>query len=529
MADNVYRGDAKDVSQVQTFTITGNDVTTTYKVTMNGKVISVIGNAGGASDTATDLKTALAATSISEFYEAVWTVGTATITATARTAGIPFTFTVSVSGGAGTIGSIATTTSSSGKWHIDDATNWTRGNLPQHTCIAPVQSAAAAAAGGSLTNGTTYYWVVTATNSNGETVVSNERSLAIVTPNLTATLAWAAVTGATGYKVYRSTAAGTYGATSLVTTISSGSTLTYNDTGTALTSGTPPVSSTALADVVYFQNCTVDARYGLTALAAVTPDKVYIDASYTGSIGLSDYNSNGNYREYRQRALQFNGCTNGVFIGKGNGSGSGQVRLDFQSTVAANISVEGTGSPSSQNVKALMLQGSHASNQLNTTKGSIGLATQAGETANFPTIRVGSEQSVTNDVDMYIGAGCSTVTTLTQNGGRIVSEASITTHVKTAGDFAILGTATPGTVTNDGGIYDWRSSGTMTAGTFRGDSSKLDCSHDPRTKTATALTVTNGATLHDPLKVLTSLAYTTDAKSLAKANLGNAPYTLTRS
>lgn len=72
-----------------------------------------------------------------------------------------------------------------------------------------------------VTNGTTYYYVVTATNADGESGYSNEASATPQAPapsaptTLTATagnvqvaLSWTAVTGATGYKVYRSTTAG---------------------------------------------------------------------------------------------------------------------------------------------------------------------------------------------------------------------------------------------------------------------------------------------------------------------------------
>lgn len=113
----------------------------------------------------------------------------------------------------------------------------------------PVQSATSLAAGGTLSEASTYYYVVTATTALGETVKSNEQSATPAGGNDKAVLTWVAVTGATGYKIYRSTTAATYGATSLLTTIGSGATVTYTDTGTALTTGTPPGSSTAAIPV----------------------------------------------------------------------------------------------------------------------------------------------------------------------------------------------------------------------------------------------------------------------------------------
>jgi hypothetical protein len=117
-------------------------------------------------------------------------------------------------------------------------------NLTGAVLAAPVQSAlATATTGGTITSGT-YYYKVTALQSTGETVGSNEMS--IVVPATTATnsntVTWAAVSGATGYKVYRGITAG--GENRLVTTIGSGATVTYTDTGAATTAGTPPVVNT---------------------------------------------------------------------------------------------------------------------------------------------------------------------------------------------------------------------------------------------------------------------------------------------
>lgn len=88
--------------------------------------------------------------------------------------------------------------------------------------------------GGSFAAGT-YFYVVTALNAGGETVGSNEMSAGVAATS-TVTLSWAAVPGATSYRVYRGTVNGgenvffTTSSTSLV------------DTGTAGTSGVPPQS-----------------------------------------------------------------------------------------------------------------------------------------------------------------------------------------------------------------------------------------------------------------------------------------------
>lgn len=95
-----------------------------------------------------------------------------------------------------------------------------------------------------LANGTTYYFAVKATNPGGDSAYSNEISampqvsapsaptgVTAAGGNAKVTLNWNSVTGATGYKIYQSTAPGSYGA-ALATT---GSACTYEATG--LTNG----------------------------------------------------------------------------------------------------------------------------------------------------------------------------------------------------------------------------------------------------------------------------------------------------
>jgi hypothetical protein len=93
---------------------------------------------------------------------------------------------------------------------------------------------ATAGTGGTFTAGTKY-WVVTAINAAGETLASNEVSATLVA-NGTQVLNWSAISGSTGFKVYRGTAPGAENI--LVTTTAV--VATYTDTGTAGTTGYPP-------------------------------------------------------------------------------------------------------------------------------------------------------------------------------------------------------------------------------------------------------------------------------------------------
>lgn len=97
--------------------------------------------------------------------------------------------------------------------------------------------------GGTLAAGT-YYYVVTALFAAGESTRSNELSVVTTGTTSSNTVTWTAVSGATGYRVYRGTSAGgenTYFAVGAVTS--------FVDTGGAGTAGTPPATSTLINTV----------------------------------------------------------------------------------------------------------------------------------------------------------------------------------------------------------------------------------------------------------------------------------------
>ena len=72
---------------------------------------------------------------------------------------------------------------------------------------APVQGAISTTLTGGTLPAATYYYVITALNAFGETLASNEMSIATTGATSKIQVTWAAVAGATGFKVYRGTAA----------------------------------------------------------------------------------------------------------------------------------------------------------------------------------------------------------------------------------------------------------------------------------------------------------------------------------
>lgn len=111
-----------------------------------------------------------------------------------------------------------------------------------------VVTSAVPVAGGALTAGT-YKYYVTAINANGETTKSNEVSGTTSAGNLTLTVTWTAVTGATGYKIYRTAAGGLTDSELLLTTV--GLVTTYNDTAVGSPAGAFPTTNTATTPGTY--------------------------------------------------------------------------------------------------------------------------------------------------------------------------------------------------------------------------------------------------------------------------------------
>jgi hypothetical protein len=113
----------------------------------------------------------------------------------------------------------------------------------------PVQAAlATATTGGTITAGT-YRYVVTALNAAGETIASNEQTIVTTGATSTVTVTWGAVTGATGYKLYKTAAGGATGTELLYKTV--GLVVSDIDTAPGAPSGALPTVNTAANPGVY--------------------------------------------------------------------------------------------------------------------------------------------------------------------------------------------------------------------------------------------------------------------------------------
>ena len=88
----------------------------------------------------------------------------------------------------------------------------------------------------------TYYYRATALNGQGETTGCLEVSAVVDEATKKVTLTWTKPSGATGYKIYRSTSQGVYTTPVLRATL--GDVATYDDTGGAVGAGAPPAANT---------------------------------------------------------------------------------------------------------------------------------------------------------------------------------------------------------------------------------------------------------------------------------------------
>lgn len=487
MASIYWTGGAPAVAQVQSFAFAGTWETDDYiKITIGSKTVYVVAGSATTTTVIDNVVTAWNALSSSvypEFAEITASRSSSNLLLTADTAGKPFTATLTPlesdlsAAGANTIGggTTATTgtvsTATSGPYDVSIAANWSGGAIPVGAiAAAPVQSAASAISGGTLTDTSTFYWVVTAINANGETVKSNERNLTIAAPNQTATISWAAVTNATSYKVYRGTAAGTYGATSLVASTTA---LTLNDTGAALSSGTPPVSSTAIGDTVTIDKEGARLRYNLDQSTISLASRRIVARDV--EIGLPPENKDGTaYPEYRAQYWQ---CA---------------ATLDFVSTRSNFIRLDhGTGQTTFElansgggrnNVPAVHLCGSHASNSWSILGGSAIFAPYAGDSARVNVGRIDAGAVV------VCGFGCVN-DTWNNYGGTLTIHSAIATALNHPGTgnarTTIEGAGAVAQITAQGGTVNYNTTGALGGNTLLAGNAFLNFDDDSQVKTVT--------------------------------------------
>lgn len=271
------------------------------------------------------------------------------------------------------------------------------------------------------------------------------------------------------------------------------------------TGGSVPANS----DSVYIEQSSVSIKYGL-AQSSVTLTLLSITSSFTGDLGLPAVNQSGssNYQEYRATYLAIGATT--LNIGDGPGQGSGRLKIDLGS-VQSTVNIRNTSSGSETNLEAVQLKGTHASNVVNVTKGSVAIAGYGGDVSTVATLTVGFVSSPTTDSRVRCGAGV-TLTTLQMSGGEVELNSGLTTVTMTTGTLTVnSGSIT--TLTADGGTVYYAGTGTIATANL--SEATLDFSRDMRGRTVTNANLYRGAGWLDPFFTVTK----TNRRQLVRCSL----------
>jgi hypothetical protein len=221
--------------------------------------------------------------------------------------------------------------------------------------------------------------------------------------------------------------------------------------------------------------------YGLTALAAVVPNSLTIDAGFSGDqhVGLPIQNEAG-YAEYRQRQLQIGGAgTFPVYIGLGEGNGSNFIALDLQ-TAVATVTIYTTGSNDDGPAVELLLNNVAAT--VNLQKGNAGIGIHPGQTSSLATFRMGAQGSTESDSSGELGPGV-TMPTVVKNAGYLLCHCPITTSfTQIAGETDFEGAGTMAQLYVRGGTFNYNSIGSLNGNTVVSGDGKLVYDNDSRPK-----------------------------------------------
>lgn len=304
---------------------------------------------------------------------------------------------------------------------------WASGGVG--SAMAAPTTSGASSTGGNLAFNTNYFYYVTALLSNGETPVSAE--LSYTTPNNAVntnqiTLNWSAVSGASGYKVYRGTSSG--GELYLA---SPGNVTSYADTSATVPAGKPP--------------------------GIITFNSINFSQGFTGTIGNSGQNG----------YWVIGGATTwqiGIPVsGNALASGSGRIKINFGST-AFTGTVLNTGQSIDVGQDPVRILGTSSSNVLSVLGGKgVSVANnQPGETSNIS----GALNVAGNGVTCTMSGG------VTWNNANVSGGATLTINSAASGSTPQLnvssgsqaityGTGAIATITN-GGTVKSNSTGTVT-------------------------------------------------------------------
>ncbi len=249
-------------------------------------------------------------------------------------------------------------------------------------------------------------------------------------------------------------------------------------------------------DRLFFESG-ADLLYDLDSLSGVSLLKLDKSQKWTGKIGLPVTNSDGSldYDEYRPTYFEIGATT--INIGLGDGQGSGRIKIDGGS-VQTTLNILNTGTAAETGLGVVIWKGTHASNVVNVTKGSLSVAPFAGEIATILTLNVGFRDNPLGDSTVRLSDGV-TLTTVNVSGGNVTADSNITTLTQTDG-VTILFSGDITTLALDGGQCFYRGTGTLTTVTINTDA-ELNFDQDLRGRT-----ITNVVNMYERSKLIDSFS-----------------------
>lgn len=401
------------------------------------------------------------------------------------------------------------------------ATRRWRGDAPKTAQVNTVTVGGTAANGqiySVVINGKTVSYTANGSDTNSTIAAGLKTNLATSTISEFAEVTWTVTTNVitgtakTAGKPFTNTSSAT-GTGTLVTAIA---TANAGPNVVSLAANWEGAATPVDGDDVVFDSGSTDVLYDLDQ-NAITPASILVDVGYKGRIGLPDSNADDSvntYAEYREKYLRYGNSGDAQTVTVTIRGGAGRIKINT-GTAQAIWNVNDSAQPLGDNVPSVLLKGTHTSNALNVSRGDVGVAPFAGETANLAAVNVGYKTNRAGDARVRLGGGVSLANaTLVQTGGALeINSATSGTATITQydGTLAINSGAQTGLAIR-GGQCIYNSNGTLSGATVVSGDGHLDFSQDLRAKTVSNPIDLYGpsARLSDPNKVVASLVVDLD-------------------
>lgn len=249
------------------------------------------------------------------------------------------------------------------------------------------------------------------------------------------------------------------------------------------------------ADDLRFDQGNRDVKWNLSALSAIALTSWTRTKGYTGKIGLDDYNSNGNYEEYRATEFTIKATT--WNIEQAPGDRAEQIKINAQTTQGTfNINGQAAGSLNNERIR---IRANNAANVLNLASASVSVSPVSGLASNFLTV---------NAANSTLRGGTGVVWgTINNNGSTVQSSSNIANliHQSPASRTILAGGAGTTTKTDlQAGRITAYGASTLTAITI-GDGGTLDLEQDNATRTISGnVTMNAGSSFLDKYNTVAS-------------------------